>query len=282
VTITFTFEPNAAHPASSELREFFESRPWYEVGDGRAAYDDEDSGVAFRVVWAGRDEGVESVEVEMEAPRPSFFGFELTGELEALAAEFELREGSSPEPTPFEAEGFLEAWRRSNRAAAERGELPEHSAPAARLRDAWRWNRARREYQTVLGEAIFVPALKFLGGGGTIHRACAWPETIPVALPEAADLVLLSGLQHEGLTSGDSELRVADAERVSRLVTAETDSDRLERRDDPTDHLLVGWSRPPSEVLERLGELGDPAADREFVPLGSDEIVDEELRQQTQ
>lgn len=276
-----TFEATGEARGVDELREFLRSRPWYDVGEDRAEYVDEDTGVAFALQWAGSSGELDSIAFSMEFLRPRFFGLEAATELEALVGEFDLAPRDSAdggELGTFATEDFLEGWDRGNRAVvadADGEDLPSHSAPAERLRDAWRWNRARQEYQTVLGEAIFVPSTRLLADGDEVFRACAWPETIPIALPDAADLVLVSGVEHEGLTSGGSELRVADADRISDLVTSHTE--RLERREDPTDHVLIGWAQPPPEVLEELAQIGDPADERQLTPVSPDEVLEEAL-----
>lgn len=287
MTCEITFEPSGEERSTERLREFVESRRWYEGTGSGASYRDEDTGVSFELRWTGEGGDFESLVFSMEYLRPQFFALEAAGELEALVGEFELapRAEEADELGSFDPEDFLEGWERGNRAAvaaADEGDLPAHSAPAEDLRDAWRWNRARQEYQTVLGEALFAPSIRFVADDGEVRRACAWPETIPFALPAAADLVLLSGLEHEGLTSGESELRVAEADRVEEIVMEHTDEDRLERRSDPTDHLLIGWARPPGDVLEEFATLGSSGSERELTPLTPDQIVDRELLDETE
>lgn len=271
--ITFETADKPRTPAA--LREFLESRRWYEIGDRQADYVDEDTGVTFELGWRVSGEELAQIEFSMPFLRPRFFALEAAGELEALVAEFGLapRDGSEEgDLGTFEADDFLDGFDRGNHAAVvDREQIAAYTAPTERLRDAWRWNRARQEYQTVLGEGIFVPTVRFLAGDRRLYRGCAWPETIPFALPQAADLVLLSGIEHEGLTSEESALRVAERQAVDELITSHAEN--IERRDDPTRHLLVGWSRPPAELLRDLAEIGDPGDERELVPVSPDEVI---------
>lgn len=275
------FEPGGDRPTSGEVEAFLRDRHWYDSRGTRATYVDDDTGVQFQLKWAENGDGtISRFEFRMSYVRPRFFALEAGSELNALVETFDLRvrdpDRSDDESGEFTVEGFLEGWSRGNRSAIESSEADSHHRRAKRslLVDAWRWNRSRRDYQTVLGEGIFVPSIRLVAEDGEIRRACAWPETIPYVLPAAADLVLLSGLEHRGLAREASELRVVEREPLVELVEAHAEG--TERREDPIDHLLIAWGSPPAEVREALPTLGDDADARDFTTVAPDEVLDAE------
>src|SRR5947207_12635263 len=96
---------------------YFRARRHYQVENGQAVYQNEDTGVYF--IFDEPQEGV--VAFNLNFLRPHVFALEAAGELEkfakAIAGKVMDPQGDSREPGPFNREVFLRGWDEGNRFA---------------------------------------------------------------------------------------------------------------------------------------------------------------------
>ena len=168
-----------AFPTQRELFDFFGKRRWYDIEEGAAEYADTDTGVYFEFGWEpGPEEEVpvQGMSFEIRYGRPSVFGREAAEELDALGEAFEglqVVEGFEQEG-PVAGAPFVKAWERANRMAVRvigqrEGVEPPLTVDDETRESVWRWNRHRQEYQTDLGDGIFVPRISFFEREGGVE-----------------------------------------------------------------------------------------------------------------
>lgn len=157
----------------------FTRRPYYQLGEDQAAYQNDDTGVYFLLDLADG-----AVRFSINTRRPEIFAEEAAEELAALSGE------------AFDADAFLADWRAANAKAIAamlaEGKTPL-TLPLATNRDVWRWNRELRALQKDLGEVEEAPPLVFfMGPGGNPRPAYVWLVTRPTVKPPLAEVVLLA------------------------------------------------------------------------------------------
>jgi len=190
-------------PPAEEFAAFFRARPNYEVSDQQAVYQNEATGVYF-IFDIGTVENEEEPDLlplsfNLNYLRPHIFGLEAELQIRALVAQFELLVSDTQidgmSDGDYSAEGFLRGWNTGNTFGYQSilSQNPEHqplALPTAQIEACWRWNLAKDELQAKFGEDVFVPRLMFLRNGAEVASTVAWPDGIPIAMPEA-QLILI-------------------------------------------------------------------------------------------
>ena len=185
------------------LTNYFQQRPNYQVAEGQAIYESDATGVyfIFDIGDPGNEEdpGLAPLAFNLNYMRPHIFGLEAESEVRALVEQFGLLV-SDPQidgmgEGEFSTEKFLDGWNAGNE-MGYRAYLKEKlaeavfSLPTAQIEASWRWNMAKDSLQAAFGESVFVPKLFFLRHGATVKSAVAWPDGIPIAMPDA-DLIAI-------------------------------------------------------------------------------------------
>lgn len=184
--------------SAQAFAEYFKQRPNYEVSDQQAIYQNEATGVYF--IFDLGDVGNEDapdlapLSFNLNYMRPHIFGLEAEPEIRALVEHFGLLV-SDPQmngmgESEYSTEGFLNGWNAGNEFGYKAifSQDPNRVAPTmptARIEACWRWNLAKDALQASLGEDVFVPKLFFLRHGGEVKSAVAWPDGIPIAMPDS-------------------------------------------------------------------------------------------------
>ena len=108
-------EPRSAQKVNAEVFEkYFGGRRHYQMGEGQAIYQNEDTGVYF--IFDAPAEGV--VAFNLNFFRPHVFGLEAAVELEEFCRAFEAvvhdAQGEMEDEAPFSREAFLQRWNAGN------------------------------------------------------------------------------------------------------------------------------------------------------------------------
>lgn len=172
----------------------FKARRHYQVGQGQAIYQNEDTGVSF--IFDEPEDEV--VAFNLNYYRPHVFGLEAAVELEAFAAGFGLtvvdpQDDEAEGPVAFERARFLQAWNEGNR-LAYRALLKEESEPVPtwptqRIQEVWEWNYGRPSEESRTAESLFVPGIFAAELDGAVGSLVIWPGC-SILLP-AVDAVLV-------------------------------------------------------------------------------------------
>ena len=247
----------------------FKGRRNYEVGNGQAVYQNENTGVYFIF----DEPSDEMVAFNLNFYRPHVFALEAAAELEALADAFRAtvtdpQEGIGADGK-FSREGFVRAWNEGNR-FAYRSMVKEmdavHTWPAKRIREVWEWNFARPSDEEMDSASVFVPSIFAVNMNGELRSVAVWPPQCPVLLP-AVDAVLVP-LAQTGKASEEMALvpwdEVLPAVRQYQEKAAGIARYRLEFEDWPSDVAeFLNRKRKPMKKLEGVGL--DEVLDRELV-----------------
>ena len=253
---------------------YFKARPRYELGNGQAVYQNEETGVYF--IFDEPQDGM--VMFNLNYFRPHTFALEAAIELEALAKTFGATvadpQGEMADDGPFVKEGFLRGWNHGNRFAyksmLEVEDGPVHAWPRKRIREVWEWNYARalereKDEEELEGQ-LFAPVIFAVDLNGEAKSVGIWPPECTILLPEV-DAVMLpvaqTGPQAE-------ELALVMWKELAPLVKAYQEKGpgitryRLEFEDWPPDlATFLNKKRKPAGELNGIGM--DQVLDRELV-----------------
>src|SRR5436190_4665967 len=192
------FKPRSGEVASGQVADYFRARRHYEVNDVQALYQNEDTGVYFCFdLQNDTDEAADAscpVALNVNYFRPSFFGLEAEPEVGAFVSTFDMIV-SDPQidgmgEGDYNGEKFLSGWNQGNefaysamlREPGSRNSLVSY--PAAKLLQAWSWNKNRQQLQNEFGKSLFVPKVMFILVAGQPRSVAVWPDGIPIATTE--------------------------------------------------------------------------------------------------
>jgi hypothetical protein len=178
---------------------YFRARPHYEVANGQAVYQNEDTGVYF--IFDEPDDGI--VAMNLNLFRPHTFGLEAAREIEPFANAFNAMasdpQQESGDEKPFSREAFLKAYNESNE-FAYRAMLAEqervHTWPSRRIRDVWKWNYTRPSDEEQEKAGFFVPGIFAADLNDKLQSLAIWPPLCAIVLPEV-DQVMVPLTQNE-------------------------------------------------------------------------------------
>lgn len=280
--------PAKGDVTESELSQYFEQRPFYEVHENQIWYQNNNTGVYFSFE---RNEGEED-EVEDEDGgewpimfnlnffRPHYFGLEAADELHSFVTEFKCAifdpQNDAMENGLFTVEGFLKSWNSGNsfghRAMlSQQNEAKVNALPTERLQAIWEWNFAKASRQERLGDDVFVPGILFFQGEDRPLTAVIWPECCPIQIP-TVDLVIV----YRG-TDGISPATPDDAEQI--FVNFDQLIDVLPPPSTRTRPLTwYNIVEPTEEQFERIQSL--PSLSRSYEILPFDQVLNAELLSQ--
>lgn len=280
---------------------YFTSRKHYAINGSQAWYSNEDTGVYFsfefdlRTVppddWAefADDDGTieewfpSIASFNINYNRPRFFAFEAAPEVAAFVNNFNLlvddpqidgmgRDG-------FSTEKFAAGWNRGNRWAtpAVRLHSPNDDAPLTypteRLLAIWRWNLARVDRQSEVGESVFVPKISFAVHEGRVCSFAVWPDAIPTLLPEVDIVMIIRDelARRRWFHSKKTETLAAPWKAI------ETELRAFPQSTEPLVHIRIQYRHPPPKVIE-LVKRGWPTVSKEaFSAVSPEKILDSEF-----
>lgn len=190
---------------SAEFQSYFAGRPHYEMNGDQAWYNNENSGVYFSLERSEPGDEPDS-ELRAEAAfnmnlfRPHFFVLEAAPEVEAFIQHFGFAihdpQAEGMADGPFSTEGFIRSWNEANkfgyRGFVKSSNPPNtvHARPTAQLEAVWRWNLAKEDIQSSLGEDVFVPRIMWITVDGQLASAVVWPDGIATLIPQVDMLII--------------------------------------------------------------------------------------------
>jgi hypothetical protein len=148
------FESRSGKPLDRKsFAAYFKGRPNYEVANGQALYQNEDTGVYF--IFDEPAEGI--IAFNLNFFRPHVFGLEAAIELDHFVKTLNLKvndpqtEGMGEDAT-FTRLDFLHGYNAGNRFAyrsmlSEKLSDPIFTWPSKRIREVWHWNYTRTANQ---------------------------------------------------------------------------------------------------------------------------------------
>lgn len=245
-------------PSEKELRAYFDGHHRYQLEGDQAWYQNEDTGVYFLFEFG--NQGGEGDEVSDLLPisfninyfRPHVFGLEAESELSRFIAQFELLV-SDPQMSgmgdgEYAAEGFLSGWNAGNELGysvylrEQKGQRILH-LPTETIEQVWRWNYGRETFYERLGQDLFVPKIMFAEHEGRLKLAAAWPDAIPVVLPEV-DLLILGrdALAPRRLFRKKPDYVVVNFDDIRKEIST------FPRGDGAWPHLTLSYEVPPADL----------------------------------
>ena len=174
---------------------YFNGRRHFEVGNGQAHYQHEDTGVYF--IFDEPADGV--VAFNLNFYRPHVFGLEAAIELQAFADAFKLDvtdpQGERAAPAKFDRDTFLRNWNHGNRfayqsMAQEQSDGPVHTWPAKRIREVWDWNYTRPTEEQSSDDDPFVPSIFVADVKGQPWSIAICPPECSILIPEVDALLV--------------------------------------------------------------------------------------------
>lgn len=252
---------------------YFKGRRHYQVENGQALYQNEDTGVAF--IFDEPQDGM--VACNLNYFRPHVYGLEAAVELQAFTEAFGLtaidpQDDEGAEGRLFEQERFLRAWNEGNllgyRALLKEQSDPVHTWPAQRIREVWDWNYGRPSEEEWVEGSLFVPGIFAAALDGGAASVVIWVPDCAVLLP-AVDAVLVPAVP--GDTANEDLALVRWHEVLPVVAPYQTESAGLARYQLAFEH----W---PEEIAAFLGATRQAAGRLEGIAL--DQILDHELVEQ--
>lgn len=183
----------------AEFESYFSKNKRYEVSNGQAWYNNQDTGVYF--VFEHDDSPPEeeddisySVSFSLNFYRPHYFALEAEPEIRKFIDHFGCSISDSQnegmgESGPYSAKGFIRGWNVGNefgyRAFLNNEKFPDpiHSRPTAELQAIWSWNLNRDLDYSKINEDIFIPRVFFILLDGKLGSVAVWPDAISALLP---------------------------------------------------------------------------------------------------
>jgi hypothetical protein len=209
------FQRAGGAPSRESIRKYFSKRQHFTVGEKRAHYTNERTGVYFGFDFTEPSQpGRAPLAFNINYFRPHVFGLEAEPELTRFVDYFELEvddpQGEGMGKGRYTPEGFLTGWNHGNRFAyraclsvPELKEQQVFSLPALKHQALWRFNRVNDSVCEHLEDHLdelppcFVPTAMLLAlPNGKVATGVVWTMDMPLVLPEV-DLVL--SMRDDGL-----------------------------------------------------------------------------------
>ncbi|HEV8377428.1 MAG TPA: hypothetical protein VGP99_01155 [Tepidisphaeraceae bacterium] len=249
---------------------YFKSRANYQVGNGQALYQNEDTGVYF--IFDEPEDGV--VAFNLNFFRPHVFGLEAAPELEQFSKSFATRVADPQGGMEvFSTEAFLRGWNDGNRFAyrsmMKDQNGPIHTWPAKKIREVWEWNYNLAEQRQREGENIFTPTIFAIDVDGEACSVAIWPPDCAILMP-AVDAVMVP-LAQSGKES--DELGLVKWEEVFAVARPYLENAKGLKR------YRMAFKEWPSDVAGFLGKKRKAVG--ELKGIGMDEILDREMVQES-
>lgn len=277
----YFFAPTGRSIADSEILAYFKGRPHYKLNKSQALYENEDTGVYFSFdVGSEPFEAMEDgepgppsiVHFNLNFFRPHIFGLEAEPEVAALVQAFGLPlhdpQIGGMGSGPYSREGFLQGWNAGNEVGyqsvltAHGKGAAEHTLPTAVIESCWAWNRARASQQARFRESLFVPKIMFLVVDGGVRRVVAWPDAIPVTLPEV-DYYIIGRKEFapRRFIFAKQDMALASRDQVEAVVG------KYRRLDGPIPYRLLHYDRQPAALVDWVRSLSPHQGQFQGIPV---------------
>ncbi len=196
--------------------DYFRLRPFYRVENGQAVYGNPDTGVHFVFeVQSSLDDSYDAC-FTLNYFRPSYFALEAEPEVTAFVHHFDwIVTDPQIEGMPldrYDGGGFIAAWQRSS-AQTLPAFLKDDSnrnrlmvLPTEELTRLWRWNLARSELQSKVGEDKFVPRVSFLARDGHPASTVVWTDGIRWSSPKSISSSCIDMSLRRDASSSDRQI----------------------------------------------------------------------------
>lgn len=288
----FSQQKQVEPPDYTEFVAFFQDRKNYLLEENHAHYQNVDSGIYFYFEFDAdlperdKDEQLQEanfklipIVFDIHLFRPHVFALEAADELEAFINHFELHvvdpQSEGMGEGLFNRAEFLQGWNHSNAFAVEAicDQHPEHPfpcTPAARIKQYWRWNMARENYEATLDGEAYVPKFNFIWVDDQVHTAVIWGDAGPLALPEVDFVILVNHEIRDDFKEGDEpEVMLAPWSDITPWLAQYGHKEEAE-----TDHWLVEYETIPEDLKQWwLNYHGS----QDFKIMTLDQILDEEI-----
>lgn len=278
-------KPRSGEITESDFESYFNQNPLYEVDMPQAWYNNEDTGVYF--VFEYQVETNEDANEDSDYPvalninyfRPSFFGLEAEPEVTRFIKHFDMIV-SDPQlegmgKGEYDRDKFLSGWNHGNEFGyASILRDPENHdnlliLPTEKLMQAWRWNYAKKEFQTELGESKFVPRIMFILLDGKPVSISVWADGIPIAVPPV-DLFLVP---RQELAPRRLFRQKEDQALLSYGEALPIFEQHGTKRND--DLVVLDYDFPPDEIRKFIQSL--PANKSRLQGAAANSILDQEI-----
>lgn len=182
-----------------EFNQYFSANESYEVSNGQAWYNNDDTGVYF--VFEHNDSPAEegsiphSISFSLNYYRPHVFALEAEPEIRKLIDHFgctisDYQNEGMGEEGPYSTEGFIRGWNKGNEfgySAILKQSGPNqvvHTRPSKELEAIWEWNYNRDAINAKINEDIFIPRIFFMLINGELSSIAVWPDAISTLVPQ--------------------------------------------------------------------------------------------------
>jgi hypothetical protein len=236
---------------------------WFQLQDK----DDDPDGLDYPVAF------------EINYYRPSYFIREAEPELAAIVRRFDwvvldpqiggMGEGE------YQGDLLVSGWNIGNEYAVAGlpGKPQTHGDaaffPTKTLTRIWEWNRGRTKLQEQVGQAQFVPSIKFCRFEGRVITLAIWPEAFPAVLPKVDYLYVA----REEFAPRRFSRQVPDVALVAWDEALPVLARHASRRDGDT--VSLSYSHRPRGMIDFIQSL--PTETRQIVAVAADKILDREL-----
>lgn len=278
-------KPRNGSISENEFKSYFSQNPLYEIDMPQAWYNNEDTGVYFLFEFqTGTDDDGDGysdypVALNINYFRPTFFGLEAEPEVTRFINHFDMVV-SDPQlegmgEGEYNHDKFLSGWNHGNEFGyASILADPENrrnliTMPTEKLMQAWRWNYAKEDIQTELGESKFVPRVMFSLLNGKPVTIAVWPDGIPIAVPPA-DIFLVP---RQELAPRRFFIRREDQTLLTGSEAFPIFEQYKSERND--DLLVLNYDTPPVEVSEFIRSL--PTHNKELQGVAADSVLNKEI-----
>ena len=270
----------ASQPLHADFAAYFSGRDGYRFQGGQALYSNEDTGVYFNFENNnGEDGSAQTIAFNMNYYRPSYFALEAEPEVHAFVRALDLVV-SDPQINgmgegEYNSDLFHSGWRAGNEfgihAILGHQKKPDivYSRPMEDLHRIWRWNSGRKQYQSELGDKIFVPRVMFLRTGNEASSAVVWPDGAPTIIPEVEYLIVVRNeLAPRRLLSKKNDVVFLERGLADKILSRYGSTDAAGTT-------ALTYKERPNEVISFVRSLKTSAEPKQG--LAPDQVLDREL-----
>jgi hypothetical protein len=229
------------------VQKYFAKRKNYQMNNGQAWYENEDTGVYFSFEWPRPEEKHQDPSVvtfNLNLARPRSFAMEAAEELGPFVSTFSALAKNpqlDDQYQEYSKARFEASWNDSNKFALDALAAGNDalSLPSELLRSIWSWNFTRDQLQERFdADYFFVPAIMLCRYDGRLATFVCWPHLQPILIPDV-DFVYIQMrkmffdvgsvlIKTESLPPGKS--RITDMPLPAKVIASDDDQKDEVRR----------------------------------------------------
>lgn len=276
-------KPASNEFTDSDFKNYFSQRHNYQFDGSQAWYGNEETGVYFLFELqdsSNLEDGEEFYPVmfNMNYFRPFCFIKEAEQELTRFAQHFNMQV-SDPQvggmgQGAYYADKFVQGWIYGNEfgyksilSNKDNGDV--YSLPGEKLSQIWQWNYNRNTLQNSLADDVFVPLIMFFSYQGQLVTGVAWPDGIPILMPEV-DMLIISRQTY----APRKFLRKAEDMVVAHWDDFYSLIDQHKQKMSENAYYLF-YESVPKPIAEKIKSLSAPLGDMARIP--ADQVLDAEI-----